>query len=99
MFIKLAWLIKKFFGLILSIPLFLAIALVYFYKLVISPWTPSVCRFKPSCSAYAIIALKRFGLAYGGWLTIKRLFRCNPKSCGGDDPVPYNLKGDFKWLI
>ena len=90
---------NKIFGFIFAVPLFLAIGLIYFYKLIISPFTPSVCRFTPSCSTYAVVALKRFGLIHGGWLTLKRIVRCHPKAIGGVDPVPYNLKGDFKWLI
>ena len=46
------------------------------------------CRFQPSCSAYAITAIERYGAARGGWLTLKRIFRCHPWGGMGPDPVP-----------
>ena len=49
---------------------------------------PPSCRFQPSCSAYAITALQRYGAAKGGWLALKRIFRCHPWGGQGPDPVP-----------
>lgn len=49
---------------------------------------PPSCRFHPSCSAYAVTALSRYGALKGGWLTVKRLARCHPWGGCGDDPVP-----------
>jgi putative membrane protein insertion efficiency factor len=49
---------------------------------------PPSCRFQPSCSAYAITALKRYGALRGSWLTAKRLARCHPWGGSGRDPVP-----------
>ncbi|AEH63330.1 membrane protein insertion efficiency factor YidD [Zymomonas mobilis] len=49
---------------------------------------PSSCRYYPSCSAYAIIAWRRYGAIKGSWLTIKRLARCHPWGGCGHDPVP-----------
>lgn len=46
------------------------------------------CRFHPSCSQYAIQAISKYGTLKGGYLSIKRIFRCNPFSRGGHDPVP-----------
>ncbi|MBA3667001.1 MAG: membrane protein insertion efficiency factor YidD [Sphingomonas sp.] len=46
------------------------------------------CRFQPSCSAYAITALRRYGAFKGGWLALKRIFRCHPWGGQGPDPVP-----------
>ena len=89
----------KIFKFIAKIPMFIALGFVYFYKYAISPILPKTCHFTPSCSTYAVTALKRFGLFYGGWLAAKRIVRCNPKTSFKKDPVPYNLKGDFKWLI
>lgn len=49
---------------------------------------PPTCRYEPSCSAYAIEALSRYGALAGGWLALKRLLRCNPWGGCGHDPVP-----------
>ena len=61
---------------------------VRFYRRAISPLTPASCRFTPTCSAYAVEALERYGAARGLWLTLKRLLRCQPFCRGGYDPVP-----------
>jgi len=64
-----------------------------FYRAVISPLLPHVCRFTPSCSNYAIQALEIHGPVTGSWLTLKRLARCHPISwpggSSGFDPVPH----------
>ena len=69
------------------------------YRLTLSKWLPRCCRFTPSCSEYAMTAIRRFGAVKGGYLTIRRLIRCNPFSPGGYDYVPqefYFFKR--KWL-
>ena len=58
------------------------------YKYVISPLLPPACRYYPSCSEYAVTALKRYGLLKGSILSLKRILRCNPFFPGGYDPVP-----------
>lgn len=62
--------------------------LVRGYQRFISPALPPACRFTPSCSAYALTALERFGAARGSWLALRRLARCHPWNPGGYDPVP-----------
>ena len=57
-------------------PLFLA--LIRFYRTSISPYRPNCCRFIPSCSAYALEAVEKYGAVKGGWLTFKRLSKCHP---------------------
>lgn len=64
------------------------IGLIRLYRLAISPWLGSNCRFQPSCSAYAIEALERHGVLRGGWLTLRRIGRCHPWAIAGHDPVP-----------
>jgi uncharacterized protein len=65
-----------------------AIALVRFWQLTFSAVIGPSCRFQPSCSAYAIEALQVHGALRGGWLTLRRLGRCNPWGGMGYDPVP-----------
>ncbi len=64
------------------------IGLVRFYQLAISPWTPAACRFTPTCSGYALDALREHGAARGVWLTLRRLAKCHPWGGYGYDPVP-----------
>ena len=64
------------------------IGFVRFYQLAVSPWTPAACRFTPSCSAYAIDALRAHGAARGLWLAVRRIARCHPWGGYGYDPVP-----------
>lgn len=69
----------------LSYPL---IGLVKFYQHFISPLTPSVCRYSPTCSQYTLEALQKYGPVKGTWLGIKRIARCQPWGGSGYDPVP-----------
>jgi putative membrane protein insertion efficiency factor len=62
--------------------------LVRAYQLAISPMLPPSCRFHPTCSEYALEALQRHGAVRGGWLALRRIFRCHPWHPGGHDPVP-----------
>ena len=64
------------------------VALVKGYRLLLSPWLGSSCRFEPTCSAYSLDALQMHGAAAGSYLTLKRLARCHPWCAGGSDPVP-----------
>ena len=64
------------------------IVLVRFYQLCISPFTPPSCRFTPTCSQYAIEAIRKHGPFKGLYLAIRRLLRCHPWGGSGYDPVP-----------
>ncbi|WP_293759522.1 membrane protein insertion efficiency factor YidD [uncultured Aquitalea sp.] len=66
----------------------LFILLIRFYQLAISPWLAPRCRFAPTCSSYAIEAVKKHGALKGGYLAIKRIGRCHPWGGSGYDPVP-----------
>lgn len=59
-----------------------------FYKKVISPFLPPMCRFHPSCSVYAMGAIAVHGPFKGTWLAARRVTRCHPFNPGGFDPVP-----------
>lgn len=64
------------------------VLLVRFYQICISPLKPSCCRFTPTCSQYAMEALRKYGVFKGTWLAIKRILRCHPWGGSGYDPVP-----------
>ncbi|WP_050616155.1 membrane protein insertion efficiency factor YidD [Bacillus testis] len=66
--------------------------IIQFYRKCISPLKPPTCRFYPTCSAYGMEAIKRFGALKGGWLTIKRIAKCHPFHPGGVDLVPEKEK-------
>lgn len=67
---------------------FILIGMIRGYRLLISPLFPPSCRFRPTCSQYAIEAIERFGFLRGSWLATKRVLRCHPWHRGGYDPVP-----------
>ena len=64
------------------------LAIIAFYRTCISPLTPPACRFTPTCSQYAQEAIKKYGPLKGGWLSLRRILRCNPWGGSGYDPVP-----------
>ena len=61
---------------------------IRFYQNCISPFTPPACRYTPTCSQYAVEAIKKHGPFKGSWLAFKRILRCNPWGGSGYDPVP-----------
>lgn len=72
----------------------LIIGLIRVYQAGISPLLPATCRFTPSCSEYARLAVERFGAGRGSWLAVRRLLRCHPFGGAGLDPVPEIVEGD-----
>ena len=73
--------VRKLFMWLLLLP-------IYFYKVAISPLTPPSCRYPPSCSTYAIEAIRKHGPLKGLYLAVRRILRCHPWGGSGYDPVP-----------
>jgi len=71
----------KVLGMVLILP-------IRFYQRCISPLTPPACRFTPTCSQYAVEAIRKHGPFKGFWLAVKRISRCHPWGGSGYDPVP-----------
>ena len=74
------------------------IALVQGYRYVLKPWLGNACRFEPTCSQYALDALRRHGALVGASLTTARVLRCHPWCQGGCDPVPEQRPALFSSL-
>ena len=62
--------------------------LIRFYRVVLSPLKPPSCRYIPTCSEYAMIAVEKYGVKKGSILAVRRILRCHPFHEGGYDPVP-----------
>ena len=69
------------------------------YRLTLSPWLGSACRFEPTCSAFALGALDVHGALAGSYLTVARIARCQPWCVGGHDPVPAEPPRLFRRLL
>ena len=67
---------------------FILLLIIGFYRNSISPFTPASCRYTPTCSEYAVLAIKKYGPFKGFWLALKRIARCHPWGGHGYDPVP-----------
>ncbi len=72
----------------LRLPGMALLGLLWLYQNLVSPLTPPTCRYYPSCSQYAVIAIRRHGALRGTWLAGRRLLRCHPWTPGGVDDVP-----------
>jgi len=83
----------------LTLPQRVLIALVRGYRLLLSPWLGTACRFEPTCSAYSLQALQTHGAAAGTYLTLRRLACCHPFCEGGYDPVPESPPALFRHFI
>jgi hypothetical protein len=73
---------------LVRLPRLFVAALIRGYQRFVSPALPPSCRFYPSCSQYALEAVRRYGALRGLWLAARRLVRCHPFNPGGYDPVP-----------
>ena len=71
-----------------SIPKRIMLGMIRFYRRFISPMFPPCCRFTPTCSAYALEAIQKYGALKGGYLAVRRVLKCHPFHKGGYDPVP-----------
>lgn len=79
--VRLWRLVLKVLGMVLILP-------IRIYQRCISPLTPPACRFTPTCSQYAVEAIRKHGPFKGFWLAVKRISRCHPWGGSGYDPVP-----------
>lgn len=80
--------VRRTLRLVPRLPVLLLVLVLRAYQLLVSPMLGPTCRFYPSCSAYAVDALRTHGLFRGVWLTVRRLLRCHPWNPGGVDLVP-----------
>lgn len=83
----------------ITLPQRALILLVRGYRLILSPWLGSSCRFEPTCSAYALEALQRHGAAAGSYLAAARVLRCHPWCAGGLDSVPQQPPALFRRFV
>ena len=90
---------KKISRAVFHLPQQLLMGAVKAYRLLLSPWLGSACRFEPTCSAYALQALQQHGAMSGSYLTLYRLARCQPWCNGGHDPVPAQHASLFTRLV
>ncbi len=84
---------------VVTLPQRALMTLVRGYRLFLSPWLGSSCRFEPSCSAYCLQALERHGAVVGTYMTLHRLARCQPLCEAGHDPVPDRAPALFRHLV
>ena len=79
---------ERIMKIVRKIAIFPFIVLIRFYQVCISPLKPPTCRFTPTCSAYALEALRKHGLFKGSWLAVRRILKCHTWGGSGYDPVP-----------
>lgn len=66
------------------------------YQVALSPYFGMACRFHPTCSEYALSAVREYGAVRGGWMAMKRIAKCHPWHAGGIDPVPQRQDNGLK---
>jgi uncharacterized protein len=76
---------------VIRVPAYVMLGVFRLWQLLVSPTYGQTCRFYPSCSAYGVEAVRSHGAMRGGWLTVRRIFRCHPWNPGGVDPVPPSI--------
>ena len=76
-----------------------ALGLLRAYKIAISPWLPTSCRYVPTCSEYAMEAVEQYGVFRGTWMALRRILRCHPFVKGGYDPVAPNESGSGETFV
>lgn len=79
-------LLRNLFKRLMSFPSAVAIGMVRFYQVCVSPLKPPTCRYTPSCSAYAIESIRKYGMLRGLWRAFRRILRCHPWGGSGYDP-------------
>jgi putative membrane protein insertion efficiency factor len=79
---------KRFFAYLRKFLSYLLLVPIFFYQKFISPLTPPSCRFTPTCSQYAVEAIRKHGPLRGLYLAVRRVLRCHPWGGSGYDPVP-----------
>lgn len=80
--------LRPVLGLVVRLPVLVLVLAVRCYQLLLSPVVGPVCRYAPSCSSYAVTALRERGAVVGSLMAARRLARCHPWAAGGWDPVP-----------
>lgn len=85
---------KRMFDVVLLLPRNLCVVILRSYRAVVSPLYGDVCRYYPSCSAYALQAIQNHGVVKGVWLGTRRIARCHPWAAGGVDDVPAPARHD-----
>jgi putative membrane protein insertion efficiency factor len=81
---------------VLLVPRNVAVLILRAYRAVISPLYGDVCRYYPSCSAYAMQAIQQYGVVVGGFLGVRRIIRCHPWAAGGVDDVPVKRRQRYR---